>query len=375
VQEQTGLRFKQGTIDFWQLIFTNYSFKILKTMKKKSLFVLMAAAGLSSCSKSDIATPLDGDDAEIALRSSVINVNTASSRVAYEGVSLATEPLTALVLTSESSKNYETPYGVGTMTFSGTGAAKYNKPVWSGEYKFKDYDTAPNTDHHLTGLYPPTPLWEEDGGSYKLDLTGKEDVMLAPQITTNYTEAKAENYQNLVFSHKLTLLKLKFIKEDIADFDITVKDARVVDALGDLKRTAVAKISQPDQKVEFEGQAQWIGSYAVGTDNTLASSEDIVVPIATTNEQAYILLPPVDASNADDAYEYEFRIFYTDEDGIDTSTYVKVDLVTDATGQTKLNVNSANYANTITFNFIDGNIKCTASVTGWTYGGVSEYPI
>jgi hypothetical protein len=342
-------------------------------MKKRSLFVLMAAVVLSSCSKIEVETPLTGEVGEIVLRSSVINVNSASTRTAYEGADLVANPLTALVLTSTTAKDYSNPYCTGTMTFSGGNATKYNKPMWTGNCKFDDYGNTPNKDHFLTGLYP-VEGWAVESGVYTRVLSGKEDVMLAEEVNTNYTAVKGQTYKTLDFKHHLTLLKLKFIKQDVSGFDITVKDVKVINALGGLNTKVLAKISESPQDVAFEHTTTRteLDTYIYPTDQTLNAATDISVQATAATPQAYVLVPPVTATNTDN--EYTFRIFYNDEDGKDIYLDVNADLVTNA-GGTSLEGSSKNLANTITFKFVDGNIKVQASVSDWNDGGSKDYDI
>jgi hypothetical protein len=343
-------------------------------MRKKSLFVLIAAAVLSSCSKNEVEMPLTDETGEIVLRSSVINVNSASTRTAYEGTDLAANPLTALVLTSLTSQDYSSPYCTGTMTFSGTNAAKYNKPMWTGNCNFDDYGNTPNKDHFLTGLYP-VEGWTVESGVYTQVLSGKEDVMLAEEVNTNYTAVKGKIYKTLDFKHHLTLLKLKFTKQDVSGFNITVKDVKVINALGGLNTKALAKVSGSSQDVTFEHAATRteLDTYIYPTDQTLSAATDISVPATAATPQAYVLVPPVTATNTDN--EYTFRIFYTDEDGKDTYLDVYADLVTNVGGTASLEGLSKNLANTITFNFVDGNIKVQAGVAGWNDEGSKDYDI
>jgi hypothetical protein len=326
---------------------------------------------LSGCSKDEFSAPVNGGNAdEIVLRSSVINVNSDQTRAAYEGNDLAAKPLTALVLTSLNPKDYTSLRCEGTMTFDGSNKVAYNKPVKSGSSTFSDKGT---TLHYLTGLYPAAD-WIVSGGDRTLELTGKEDVMLAPEVSTNYDEASKGSVKTLAFTHQLTHLKLKFIQNGSFD-EIKLNSAEVVDALGGLKSKAVADITAGTQSVTFEPNAASIRCWVLSDDSELSGKSYDV----TSNDAAYAytLVPPVIASNVDKEYEYTFRIGYTINYGgsvgeKSVSQIVSVDLKNTTTSLTG---DSKGKAYTITFKFVDGNIEAAASVAVWDNWGDGEFEI
>jgi hypothetical protein len=375
----------------------------MRTMKK-SIFVcvLMVAALLSGCTKGELATPQGGDESgEIGVRSSVAGM-VASTRTPYgtesatpDNESLANNPLQALVVTSLTEKDYRignptTPvstgttklYGYGKMTFKGGDNAKYELSMDYGEFKFHNYSADDEKMHYLTGLYPYYAPWQHDApnGEFTLTLTGKEDVMLAPEVSTTYKAVKdagndSGDYAELSFTHQLTLLKLVFIKENKDDFPITLKAIRVLSQ----QQTARAKISQLSQEIVFEGNVVSYPCYRWDTDNTVAYVGDYGVPRADANPDpyAYVLVPPVTASPIEGADEYVFEYDYEDEYG-DTKTdqTVGVDLgevYRDATGVVDGSTKGKAYL--ITFKFADGNCRCTAKATQWGTGPMSSFEI
>jgi hypothetical protein len=300
-------------------------------------------------------------------------VNSDQTRAAYEGGTISsTNPLTALVLTSLNSKDYTKGANLneklrceGIMTFDGSDKVAYNKPVMYGDYRFSDYSSNSGKSHYMTGLYPAA--WIVSGGDRTLELTGKEDVMLATEVTTNYTKVKGNEPATLAFTHQLTLLKLKFIKESAVG-DIKLQSAKVVDMLGGLKSKAVAKISQNSQEVTFEPSAASIACYKWNTDAPLENADYQL--LTSDNVYGYTLVPPVMARAGAD--EYEFHINYTVE-GDMTSQKVYVDL---KNTMTSLTGDSKGKAYTITFKFVDGGIESAASVAVWDYTwGDGEFDI
>jgi hypothetical protein len=379
----------------------------MRTMKK-SIFVcvLMVAALLSGCTKSELATPQGGDESgEIGVRSSVAGM-VASTRQPYGteattpgNENLVANPLQALVVTSLEPHDYKMGvatdpvsegttklYGYGKMTFKGEDNAKYEKPMDYGEFKFHNYGepgaTGEEKLHYMTGLYPYYAPWVYDAlnGEFTLTLTGKEDVMLAPEVSTTYKAVKnagkgSGTYAELSFAHQLTLLKLAFIKEDKDDFPITLKAIRVLSQ----KQTARAKISQASPEIVFEGNVISYPCYRWDTDNTVATVGDYDVPRADTNPDpyAYVLVPPVTASNIDGTDEYVFEYDYEDEYG-DTKTDQEVgvnlgEVYRDATGVVDGSTKGKAYL--ITFKFTDGNCRCTAKATQWGTGPSSSFEI
>jgi hypothetical protein len=333
-------------------------------MKRRNLFVLMFAAVLCGCSED---APESAAGGEIMLRSTVIGANSSSTRSAYEGNDLSDKPLTALVLTSLAEKNYSTLRCEGTMTFNGDAAVKYNKPVTSGDYRFDRTGSVDDILHYLTGLYPA------DGwtgiATRSRTLTGKEDVMLASEANTTYSAVTSSStFAELAFKHQLTLLKLKFIREEKDDFTITLQTVSVKS----LPTTVSANISADPQTVTFSGNGD-VSAYLYNTDTPLSGEYEVETSAA--EPYAYVLVPPVTANNAAGAYEYVLHIEYRDELNNPTSQNVSIDLVTDAAGNVSLSGSSAGKANEITLMFKDGSIGAQASVVEWENEGKKQYEI
>jgi hypothetical protein len=332
-------------------------------MKKRTVFILLLAALLTACSGTDLREPVSGVDGEIMLRSSVIEANFSSTRNVYEDADLSAKPLTALVLTSLNEGDYADPRCVGTMTFNGSDAVMYDKPVAAGNYTFEK-EGGDNIAHYLTGLYPAAG-WT-GAATRLLTLTGKEDVMLAPEVSTNYSKVEKSDFATLAFTHQLTLLKLKFLREEKSGFNIRLNTVSVKS----LPTTVSVELST--LKVDFSGSGD-LSAYLYNTDTPLPGGYD--VPVSAVAPYAYVLVPPVTADAAAGKYEYVLHITYTDELNNNTFQDVSIDLVTDTTGTISLSGNSAGKANVITLNFKDGSIRGAATVTAWDDEGAKEIDI
>jgi len=348
-------------------------------MKIKSLFMMMTVAILlASCSKSEMEEQEAISPDEITLASSVMTISPVS-RAAYEGTDLSTKPLTALVLASNTTKNY-TGANLrceGTMTFNGKNVI-YNKPVYRGDYSLP---TQLMTNVFLSGLYPAaignTPCWNTttEEGKAKMILTGKEDVMFATEQNTNRGSIADKNYAELAFKHQLTLMKLSLAgNTDAVTAKTTVTGIELIAVQGS-HITDEVEVDLANQTVNFGGQAATLACYDKDSDN-IAFGEGSYQVDGTSTEKAYIMAPPVTATALADnktTYEYTFKVYYDVEEGnpvqvVNKDLEVKVDLM-DMTGTTAYNENTAGKAFNIKLQFVGGQIQATASVTDWALAG------
>lgn len=349
---------------------------------KKYVFVLMAAAVLASCSESEV-TPVGITTDEITLRSSVIDVNSSLSRAAYEGTDLTANPLEAMVLATLVNGNYSTLHCYGTMNFNGsTTGTSYNKPVLGGDYKYPNN----TTNVYLVGLHPATGWSTFSGtaeepaiadGKLSYTLTGKEDVMLTPQASTklNDVNAPTPQYANLAFAHQLTLMKISLSGDAESATNIKVRRIELSKAnKADLKTEATVALSAtPAITFEAPSSAVVLPCYVKGTNDVYsftAGNEYNITTAAT--EQAYVIAPPVMASNGSDTKEYTFKISYLDGD-VEKSKDVDVDLRVD--NNTLFDGSTVANAFNITLKFVGGQIVSNATVTDWNMGGTFEQEI
>lgn len=341
-------------------------------MKKKNLYVLMAAAFvLASCAKSEDPASVNNDEVEFSVKSSVIGVNV--TRAAYEGTTpTTTAPLTARVLTSATPLNYNTLHCDGTMTFTSNTNVSYNKPVPTGS----TYTFSGGTNYYLSALYPDAG-WTITSGKASRTLTGKEDVMFAPQDITNKTAVTGGTYPTMAFAHKLTYLRLLFSGDSDATTAVTkVTNIQLAQVNGtDIPTTVVVDLSTTGQPVTFTGTATSLFCYDGTTDATFAveNASGYTVPLTTPVEKAYILAPPAKVSAAA-SYEYTFKIDYTvgTSPVVNKSLSVNVDLTKALGGTTSLpaeGVSVEGYAFDININFLGGQIVAIATIADWKDGG------
>jgi hypothetical protein len=341
-------------------------------MKKSSfLCVLMAVALLSGCSKSEFVGPAGIEAGQIALRSSITDVNASLTRAAYEGTISKENQLTAFVLTTLTSQDYTESatklYATGTMTFSSEATdaiTAYNTPlIYGTSTRYSGYPGNEEVNHYLTGLYPAEG-WEVNNGEATLPLTGKEDVMLAPQVSTTYKAAYGQNtYPLLAFRHKLTQLKLATKKTAALSSDnITLVRAKVISAENGLSGTATAKLSQSTQAVALSGPVDSIPFYTLEDD---VKAINQTIPETTAETVAYTLVDPVTIDNAVD--DYTLAITYINEKGTPViDRKVAVTLPTNPQNSGDL---TTGYSYLITLTFDSGNIVARATVTAWKNGG------
>lgn len=338
-------------------------------MKKKYLFLMLTTLLLwAGCSKTEVVNPVEPDNLEIKIQSSVRDV-LFSTRGAYEGTDLTTNPLTALVLASQTTKNYATLHCNGTMTFDGSGAVSYNKPITSGSYVFPGQ----TTNIYLTGLHPASG-WDvtTTPGTPVFTLTGKDDVMLAPEQSTVLALVNAGTYATLPFTHQLTLMKLSFYGDAQAVGKVKVTDVELIkvnEAI--IPATTQATISAATQEITFTGSLASLPCYISGADDTYTGQSYTLT--ATASEQAYVLAPPV-ANAAAGNNEYTFKVSYLDANNSPKAMDVNVDLKV-ATGGAAFTGSTVGTAFNITFKFVGGQIEALASITDWTLGGSFEEEI
>lgn len=338
-------------------------------MKKKCVFLMMLTTALiwAGCSKTEVETPAPESN-EIRLQSSVRDI-LPSTRRAYEGTDLSANPLTALVLTSLVAKNYTSPYCEGTMTFNSSGAVSYNKPIINGAYSFPGTSTMT----YLTGLHPGTG-WDTSTtpGTPVFNLTGKDDVMFAPEQSTSLQQVNSGTYATLPFTHQLTLMKLSFYGDVQSAGNVKVNAAELIKVNNaPIPATVEAAISSNTQALNFSGSTNTLACYAKDTDNPYSGVSYTLTGAAV--EQAYILAPPV-ANAAGGNDEYTFRISYLDASNNPKAMDVNVDLKT-TTGGPAFTGSTKGTAFNITFKFVGGQIEAQATVTDWVQGGSFEEEI
>jgi hypothetical protein len=332
---------------------------------------------LFSCTRADVEFP-----GEIVACASVRGMN--SVRSVYEGT-LSANPLEALVVASLSGGDYGEPYCSGVMSFSGgVAAVGYVKPVGLGDYRYPG--VAPV---YLSGLYPAEG-WTGNGGERTFVLTGKDDVMFAPQVETSMLEVWNGRYATLEFSHRLTLMKVWLYGDAEMVGRIRVRAIRLVRAMdaalqteltvtldGEQEAPAASPQPSPEEREKEaspqpspEEREKELPCYVIGTDEEYAGRDYAVT--AALSGQAYVLAPPVTAGVAGSGVaEYAFEIDYLDG-AAERTRQVDVDLMRD--GSASFDGSTEGHAFSITFRFTsDGRIAAYSVLMGWIPGG--EYEI
>ena len=332
------------------------------------LFLLLLFLFLFSCTRADVERP-----GEIVACASVRGMN--SVRSVYEGT-LSANPLEALVVASLSGGDYGEPYCSGVMSFSGgDGAVGYAKPVGLGDYRYPGLAPV-----YLSGLYPAEG-WSGSGGERTFVLTGKDDVMFAPQVETSMLEVWNNRYATLEFAHRLTLIKVWLYGDVEMVGRIRVRAIRLVRAMDAALQTRLTVTLGGEQAVTFseaaspqpspEEREKELPCYAIGTDEEYAG-RDYAVTTALSG-QAYVLAPPVTAGVAGSGVaEYAFEIDYLDG-ATERTQQVDVDLKRD--GSAVFDGSTEGHAFSITFRFTaGGQVRAYSVLMGWIPGGEYEIP-
>lgn len=375
---------------------------------KQLFFSLLAVAAMASCSKSELAIrPVEGDDVAIMASSNAYGIGDidVTTRTPFEGAIAADNVLKAHVLTTnvDGGKKFDAAnlYADGTMTFTAakTDETPNNKPYDATGFTGSAFYPTNGSTIYLCGVYPADLTL--DNVKYSVDneltsasvtITGCEDFMLAPQVSSNKADAQKKIYPNLAFVHMLTKLTINVKAENEFAHDawgkvekITVKNvnSKIQVDLGAATIYAGASPSAYSVPVEafktyiidqdadpkvatddvFESQTYEL-EYDVPADPEVEGSEDTVVdPVAI----AYSIVCPVTAVADAPAYTLVVKTEKID-DAIEVPVYLKKDgaAVTGSTAAKKFDIN---------LTFKATVIEATATVTEWEDGGSAEETI
>lgn len=353
---------------------------------KKSVFMLMVATALASCSQTDLTNPqLEGDDV-IRLKSTMLTAG-ATTRAPFTGAIGAANKLTALVPSATASGSYEDDLHTvtGTMTFDGSGAVGYDAEslALTSEARFPN-GSADDDDLFLFGLYPATGWTIETGGDKAtITFTGKEDVVATEEISTTKAEVKAANigtgsFKSLEFNHLLTKLEVQFKASATALTEIgSIKSVELVSS--DAIQTTLPNQVTYDpvnNTPDFTGgtPVATMPFYGATTGNYThtAYTNQSYQPGTTATLQAYCLAAPVSASASPAAYEYYIRIVTNGGASAASTKILPIDLNDDQGA--RFSKNTAGYAFNIIVNYTVDDIYVTATVADWKQGGDTTVP-
>jgi len=335
---------------------------------KKSFLVIMSAAILASCSETDLIERGQSGGSDVAIEASSVHKSVSGevdSRAPYVGTISDSNPLTARVLTSKVTANYSSAnlHASGKMVFKG-GSSSYELPsVTVAQTKFPS-----STDQlYICGLHP-LDTWTVSGTTAAIALTGKEDVMSAPQQSTSATLVKGGTVPSLQFSHLLTKLEVK-LKAKTSAANGAWGDIQKVEILqaGGSALKNVATVTLETGVSAFSGTATSFTMCGMSETGGVASYTDVDFAGHTLTETAvpvaYTLVAPFTADGSDDLkLRVTTQYLGTKEVNIDLTTY---------SGYT------AGYAFgiTLTFNVEDETIEASATVIDWKTGGDVEKEI
>lgn len=345
---------------------------------KKLLYMLTAAALITSCTKTEIYEMPDGEGqgATIQAKSTHNGVTAAVTRKPFEGNITSGNQLTAQILTFRADK---TLWSDGTMTFAdaATTAVPYNSGATKLKFGAMDTET-----YSMYGFYPAaSPTWtyagtDTDDATMTITFDGNDDVMFASAITTTPVAQKAGTYNPLTFDHQLTKLIIK----------INAKDAESGTEWGELQNIVVKKLAGSaanltpeltcalkDGVVTFGGTPTDFNFYLY--DGTTYSDALYTTDLAeiefdtddtTFATVAYTMVAPFNKVASGDV---ELAVTAETTNGPRTVT-VPVTFSNPATG-----TSTKGYAYDIKLTFDMTGIKAQATVTPWTPGGEGNHTI
>lgn len=353
---------------------------------KKSVFMIMVAVALASCSENELNPAAEGDD--VIRLGAGTRVSGTTTRAPYVGAIGSTNKLTALVPSATASASYDTDKHTvtGTMTFDGGTSTGYDPASLGlpGEARFPS--AAPL---YLFGLYPATSVWAIDAGGATATATfdGSHDVMAAGEISTDKAEVKSAvaagtGFKSLTFNHLLTKLEVKMQATSGGLAEIT--NVQKIELVAD----ATASGTLPTE-VTFDPTGVLAPDFASGTNTvatlpfyritTTAGSTtytdnsyvgQIYQPQPAAELQAYCLAAPVSASSTVGDDEYYIRI--TTATGASPVKILPIDLKN--VGGSNFSGSTAGYAFSILVNYTVDDILVTATVTDWVSGGETTVP-
>lgn len=220
---------------------------------------------------------------------------------------------------------------------------------------------------YFIGLYPKLG-WTvlDNGGGASYQFKGTEDLMYAHKEHGYYSSGGSSVSPTLQFHHLLTWLKfeIKAENEDVADIWGKIKTIKIRS-----KSTASVDLSTSTESdawngfISFTGEEAKLPLYIKDTDNTFPAVPH-TIPFLSTEEVAYVMCAPVDASAQETDYVLEIETEYR-------KAIVPVNLKRAA--DTDFTESTMGKQFTLLLTFKAGNkISVAASVTDWKTGGISS---
>lgn len=336
---------------------------------KKSMFSLLAAIAMASCTQSDVVELVPNENVEIKLTSSAIAAETMT-RAPYEGTISADNSLEARVLVSKTTADYTSAglYANDKMTFTDNGSTAVG-------FATAKYYPVDNATLYICGLYPFEGWDNPANDECKFTFDGSKDVMAAPQKSSTKNDSKDGNYPELEFKHLLTQLVIKAVAEDAAAIekwgkltDITLTKVGTNNPTGSV--TVKLSTGAADESTAFatpqdNGMAFWVKGAATETAFASQAKE-----LTTDGEEvAYSMVAPL--KNASGTADYTLAV-KTEHSGA-TPVSVPVNLKTKDASSGAYTASTQGKKFIVTLTFKATEIKATATVKDWEEdGGSSE---
>lgn len=347
-------------------------------MKQSSILkgaaLLMAAAAIVSCTKTEIYDAPGASDVAIRLNSTHRVIQTGNSRAPFVDAISQANPLKARVISTETSGNYAAGFWAdGAMTFMGGASSSYDLPLTGGNDKALFPSADGNKALYLAGLYP-TAGWDLAGTPTvaSATITGSKDLMAAAEVQTTANKVKATEFSTLTFQHLLTKVEVnaRAVTSAAAGQWGKVKNIEIVKVKGAEPASAISVDMQSGSPVaNTSGTAVMpffvmskTGDKATYTDTKL-SADNAVTLTEGGSPVAYSIIAPF-ASGTDNDLEF---LVYTE--GKPTPDTVKVKLPTVA--------HTAGHAFSITFTFTANTnvIQALATVVEWNEWANIDAPV
>lgn len=337
---------------------------------KKIFVTMMAVATLVGCSKDDPKNEGLTGNKEIMAGATTLSVDVTSRSPINE---IPAKGLIARVPISSSNGIYKEEWQVnpGYIKFMEANKATSFSDE-SGNDAPKFYPANESTPIYLCGLLPSEgwTIDQVEGKTATRTFSGCEDVMVAPQVSTQKTDASG-SFKTLAFKHLLTQLRIKFkaVNPTAAEAWGQISKLALLDKAGTpIANEVTVNLTKGTATFSPKGTLNFyqMVNKDQGTDNPYVPTE---VPTNGETYKAYTLCPSVVADGTS-AAEYQLKITSV---GGATET-VNINLKAKDNSE-DFNENTAGKAFDIILLFQATEIKAMATITPWEDMGSTEVPV
>ena len=362
-------------------------------MKKYNYILLLFLISIYAC-QNDLSE-LPSSKGEAIMVSANVSLP-ATTRAAYNSETPTSDkPFDAMVWASTTTCDF--PYNDNSPDNGSNGVVGYHATVnfQNGSNQLmRDGVVYPsdNRDVYFIGLYPNSGWSDNHNGnsntSTSFTISGKEDVMYAPQVTGHKNASTDPTHPSLHFFHLLTWLRIEVYAENasvasswgkLTDLKLTNQQrtlgialsSTVPDTSSDDFATRLGNVAT---KVSFSGATDVLSFYATGTDNAFGTEYPSGYTLTTEpTEVAYVLCQPVSATEEISELptnEYVLQLTTEHRSNVTVNVDLKTASETWFTGSTmghqfvlKLKLCAGGY------------ISASASVTDWVTGGYVTHDV